>query len=74
MVKAQNVDIKLLNDVIEKSGLRNSFICETLGISKQSWSNKRRGVTAIRQSEVFVLSVLLHLEKEEAEKIFFPKC
>ena len=72
MVKAQNVDTALLEKALTKSGLKNSYICEKLGISKQSWSNKRRGVTAIRQSEVFVLCVLLHLEEDEAKKIFYP--
>lgn len=72
MVKAQNVDIERLNNAIDKSGLKNSYFSEKLGISKQAWSNKRRGVTSIRGSEVFVLCVLLHLEEDEAEKIFFP--
>lgn len=72
MVKAQNVDTELLADAMAKSGLRNSFFYEKLGISKQSFSNKCRGVTAFRKSEVFVMCSLLHLSDEEGMKIFFP--
>lgn len=72
MVKAQNVDVNLLGKAIDKSGLKNSFFCQKLGISKQAWSNKRRGVTAFRQSEVFVVCTLLHLNDEDAAKIFYP--
>ena len=74
MVKALNVDVDRLGNAIKKSGLRNSFFCEKLGISKQAWSNRRRGVTAFRQSEVFVICTLLHLDDSEASKIFFPEC
>lgn len=73
MVKTQNVDTTLLDDAIKKSGLKYSFFCEKLGISKQAFSNKRRGRTAFRQSEVFVMRSLLNLDDEDATKIFFPE-
>lgn len=73
VVKALNVDTGLLDRAIDKSGLKNSFICEKLGISKQAWSNRRRGITAFRQSEIYVVCSLLRLNDDEATKIFFPK-
>ena len=73
MVKTQNVDVALLDEAIEKSGFKNSFFYEKLGISKQSFSNKRRGVTAFRQSEVFVMCTLLNLDDAQSTQIFFPE-
>lgn len=75
MVKTQNVDTELLNEYIDKSGLRVSFIAETLGISRQAFDKKRKGVSAFRQSEVYVLCDLLKIyDNSEKVKIFYPEC
>lgn len=73
MVKTQNVDTELLEKAIERSGLRVSFICEQLGISRQAFDRKRKGYFSFRQSEVYVLCSLLNLSNEEKIKIFFPE-
>ena len=73
MVKTQNVDTKLLDEAVEKSGLKTSYIVDKLGISKQAYHTKRNGKIAFRQSEVYVLCDLLHLNDEERMKIFFPE-
>lgn len=73
MVKTQNVDTKLLNEAIERSGLQSKFICSKLGVSRQSYNNKRSGRTAFRGSEVYVMCDLLRLNDEEKTKIFFPE-
>lgn len=72
MVKTQNVDIDRLNEAIEKSGLKSSFISKTLGVTPQAFNSKRRGKTAFRQSEVYVMTDLLKLSREESMQIFFP--
>lgn len=73
MVKTQNVDTELLEQAIERSGLRVSYIYEQLGISRQAFDRKRKGYFSFRQSEVYVLCSLLNLSNEEKIKIFFPE-
>lgn len=72
MVKTQNIDTELLNNAIRRSGLKISFIADTLGISRQAFNNKRKGNTKFRKSEVYVLCDLLKLTTEESNLIFFP--
>lgn len=72
MVKAQNIDTKLLDDYISKSGLRVSYICEQIGITRQAFDKKRKGINAFRQSEIYVLCDLLRItDASEKTKIFF---
>ena len=73
MVKTQNVDTELLEQAIERSGLKVSYIYEQLGISRQAFAHKRKGHFSFRQSEVYVLCSLLNLNDEEKVKIFFPE-
>lgn len=71
MVKTQNIDTERLDRAIKKSGLKQSFISEKMGISKQALSDKKNGKTAFRQSEVYVMCDLLQLSDEESNQIFF---
>ena len=73
MVKTQNVDTELLDNAINRSGLKIGFIVEQLGISRQAFDQKRKGNTCFRKSEVYVLKSLLNLTDEETIKIFFPE-
>lgn len=73
LVKTQNVDTELLEQAIDRSGLRVSYICEQLGITRQAFDRKRKGKYAFRQSEVYVLCSLLCLSVDEKIKIFFPE-
>lgn len=75
MIKTQNIDTALLDEYIKKSGLRISFIHETLGISRQAFDRKRKGLICFRQSEVYVLCDLLRIRDNDVKnKIFYPKC
>lgn len=67
------VDTELLNKKIDESGLRITFIVNTLGISRNGFDMKRKGITPFRGSEMYVLCDLLNLNREEKEKIFYPK-
>ena len=65
----------LLDEYIEKSGLKIGFIVDKLGISRQAFDKKRKGKAAFRASEVFVLCNLLNISNEDDKnKIFYPKC
>lgn len=70
MVKTQDVDTNLLNEYIKKSGLRMDFIVQTLGISRQAFDRKRKGITSFRAPEVYVLCDLLKIPDDIKPKIF----
>lgn len=75
MVKTQNIDTELLDKAIEDSGLKVSYIVDTLGISRQAFDKKRKGDYAFRKSEVYVLCDLLRISDDALKtKIFFPEC
>lgn len=73
MVKTQNIDTEKLEKAIERSGLKTSFIYETIGISRQAFDRKRKGYVSFRKSEVFTLKTILHLTDDETVAIFFPE-
>ena len=75
MLKTQNIDTALLDEYIKNSGLRIAYIHEQLGISRQAFDKKRKGINSFRQSEVYVLCDLLHINDAETKtKIFYPEC
>lgn len=67
------INTQLLDEKIALSGLRISFIVENLGISRQAFDKKRKGISKFRIAEVYVLADLLKLTLEEKSKIFYPK-
>lgn len=66
-------DVNLLAKAIERSGYRERFIAEKLGLSYQGYLNKKRGESEFRQSEIETLCDLLKLSAEEKEAIFFAR-
>lgn len=64
---------QLLDEKIEASGLKVSFIIKNLGISDTAFYKKKKGETPFRVAEMKVISYLLHLTDEEVEEIFFSK-
>ena len=65
------MDFEKLNKRIKKSGLKQEYIAEKLGISRQSLHKKFTGRSQFKQKEVFELSKLLYLSCEESMSIFF---
>ena len=63
---------ELLDEYIAKSGLKISFIAEKLGITVQSFGQKRNNVSSFKAAEIYVLCDLLNI-KEDRDKIFCPK-
>lgn len=66
------VNTQLLDAKIDGSGLKVSFIVETLGMTRQAFDKKKKNVNKFRVSEVYVLCDLLNIrsDKEKAD-IFF---
>lgn len=73
MSKALYVDTELLEDKISESGLKIDYIVENLGLSRQGFSKKRKGITPFKVAEVYVLCDLLNIENADKVKIFYPK-
>ena len=75
MEKTQNVDVELLDKAIEKSGLKIGYIADALGITRQAFDMKRKGKTAFRKSEIYVICDLLKItDDNQKTQIFFPEC
>ena len=70
MRKTQNVDTELLEQYIQKSGLRLGHIVDTLGISRASFDKKKKGIIAFRAAEVYVLCDILKIPETDRPKIF----
>lgn len=66
-------DLQLLNDFIDKSGFRKSYIAQFMGVSKASLFNKLTGKTDLTISEVNRLRILLRLSESDIMNIFFDR-
>ena len=73
IAKALYVDTDLLEEKLDSTVYKIEYIVNTLGISRQAFDKKRKGITPFRASEVFVLCSLLNLTDEEKVLIFKPK-
>lgn len=63
---------ELLNEAIEKSGYKRSYIAKSLGLTTFGLSNKIKNKTEFKSGEIIVLCNLLNIESlEEREAIFF---
>lgn len=70
MVKTLYVDSDLLTKYIKKSGVKIGKIASNLGISRQAFDLKRKGIISFRASEVYVLCDMLCIPDDIKPKIF----
>lgn len=73
MAKPLDVDTALLDEYIEKSGLKIGYIIDILGMSRTAFDKKRRGILSFRAPEVYVLCDILKIPEDIKPKIFLPK-
>lgn len=73
IAKKLYVDTDLLEKKISDSIVTIADLVNALGISRQAFDKKRKGIVAFRASEVYVLCDMLHINEEERIKIFYPK-
>lgn len=67
-------NIKKLEDVIKKSGLKKGFLAESIGLSRQAFSKKCKNESLFTSEEIKGLCELLNITKlSEKEQIFFAK-
>ena len=65
------VNTQLLDEKIEKSGLKIGFIVDKLGISWNGFNKKKTGKIPFRAAEIYVIGDLLSLNDAEKDEIFF---
>lgn len=65
---------KLLEQAIERSGLKKGKIAECLGVSRAGLINLINGRAEFKVSQMLVLSALLKLTTAERDAIFFGQC
>lgn len=65
------VNYDLLRECIKKSGLRISYICERLHLSREAFRLKMNGSREFKVSEMKILCDLLELSPEMRDAIFF---
>ena len=66
-------NVEMLNDKIDKSGFKRTYIAEKVNITPQGLSNKLNGMREFTVGEMFRISDVLSLTDEEKIQIFFYK-
>lgn len=65
-------DTKRLEEYIQASGYKKSYIAKTIGVSVETLSRKLRNATQFKASEIKILCALLNIQDPaEKEAIFF---
>lgn len=66
-------DTGKLQDCIDKSGLKQAYIANVLGLSSYGFARKRDNKSAFTAAEIASLCDLLHITRKEMLSIFFAK-
>lgn len=67
------IDLELLNETINNSGLKRKYLAEQINLSRYGFSKKLSGENEFKLSEVTTLSELLNLSPEKRDSIFFSR-
>ena len=67
------LNTQLLDEKIEKSGFKVGYLVENLGLSRNGFDKKRKGINPFRTAEIYVLCDLLKLSESEKAEIFFAE-
>ncbi len=67
------VNTQLLEEKIEKSGIKVSFLVKKLGLSREGFYKKKCGQIPFRIAEIYVLCDLLRISEAEKPLIFYPE-
>jgi hypothetical protein len=65
------MNLKKLNEIIDKCGIKKLLIAEELGITDASLRNKLAGKTDFKWTEIQKLVVLLRLSPATCSEIFY---
>ena len=65
------VNTKLLNEAIDRTGLKRYALAKQLGLSRTGLNLKIEGVNEFKGSEIQGLKIILNLSDQERDDIFF---
>ena len=65
------VDVGLLKNKIEESGIKITVLADKMGVSRDTFYNRLENPDAFKLSEVVGLSKALNLPSKEVRQIFF---
>ena len=65
------IDTELLQEKLNKSSFRMTFVAKELGITYQALLNKLNNKSQFKVDEAKTLGILLHLTGAEVDRIFF---
>lgn len=68
------MDYEKLNSFIDESGLKKNKIADYIGLTPYGLSQKLKGKTEFKASEIVKISRILNLNKKERDAIFFTPC
>lgn len=60
-----------LNNVIEDSGLKRSYIAKSIGVSSKVFHDRTHGVSQWKGNEIAAFCNLLGIKKKQRDEIFF---
>lgn len=72
MARTLYVDSELLDEYIKLNGIKYDYIAKEMGISRNAFYRKRKGLTPFRKSEVYLLVNMLNIVGDDKAKIFYP--
>lgn len=67
------LNAELLKSKINKSGISITAIASKLGLSREAVYHKMKGKSEFSATEIVVLTEVLHLSRDERDKIFLTK-
>lgn len=63
-------NVAMLKDIIEKSGLKKTFIADRLGLSYNGYLKKENGTNDFTAKEISLMKDLLRLSNKQVSEIF----
>lgn len=67
------VDISMLKDIINDSGMTMVAVAEKAGVKRETLYNRLNGIGEFTASEISGLRSALKLTRKQSEQIFFTK-
>lgn len=66
-------DVERLKNIIDKKGLRMSWIAEKMGVTRQCLNNKMMGHADFSRTQIAQIAEILGLNKTEIVEIFLNR-
>ena len=67
-IEKADADVSMIEELIQKKGLKKAYIAKELGISQSSMTSRLKDKTLWKKSELVKLSEILEINFEDLEK------